>query len=1231
MKNLIITLVGFGLFSLSAVRSVPQTRSSDPVRPQGEKPKILYRNSYALLIGNSEYEDQSWRDLPGVKIDIPAVREALEKHTFKVEEAWNLTRREFLDRIDEFISAYGQNYENRLLIYYAGHGYTAVLSDSRKMGYLVMKDAPEMPPATEALRTSPSNLPQFRLRAISMDEINEKARAISSRHALFVFDSCFSGTVLYRDNIVTTPKEITSEELHPMRGFLTAGNELQSVQDDSPFRRSFVGGLAGEADANRDGLILISELLLFLRPDVDKKTRQKQTPVFGKLAPFDRGDMLFVLPDGKAQLYAKMPSTPSPAILEPELAKVETRPPPDDKVSASLDLTTALMVLDRALLAKDGSMQGQVEAIESLLARGYEFSNKDFSGILLRGARLPKGVFTKVRMHLADLSNADASGTNFSESGWRFANLDQAVFEKATLIDIYAPFVSAQKTNFKNANLSKTNFFCADLRGADFSNANLNGVSFAFADLRGAIFDGADLTGAYFEGAILDNATFTNAKVQNTDFSGAVADKFLLSPPQKVGACRHHPHTEWHVTIYDSGTRDSFAYTSIGLPTFAERSLPMCTSKPLDRFFNTAEDGIQYAIYVDGGALSKAGRRSLVSKRFFAYAGFLKSSLTIDRVLKGDDAERKSWDAYLRNAVQNRVTPVSNPYMNSDLMLLILLQAGELKENDVDWQEQAEVHHRFEERIAENRAGGFASYSMWPSIFPPGVTFDDLPADKGELYRAWTRARVSKAPRQVTAKFSVELKGNESKELLIVPLDDLGLGRKGQYSDASEIGVSNDQTIYVNATIEGPRQAPVIIPVWIFPETTKHLRLELPAKFKYHEDLQVEMDLKIDKFNRFREAATSGTRASLTVFIFVTPGKVRLLKAGQVVWSGSLTRDMAAIGKEEARAELSAWNQIKSNNALADFKSFLANFPRGANSTTARVRIEQLTWETLRASCDRAALENFLKEFPDGANAPSARAKIASLAPDPNATDLKPGSVRIATVLKNSPMCFAWIPPGSFIMGSAQKGSLHLSEHPQRRVMISEGFWMGQYEVLQNQYEEVTGTNPSYYDKTQPNLPVENVSWEDAKEFIRKLNELDKTFEYRLPSEAEWEYAARAGTTTAYAFGDTLPEDQVTRRHYPTVGKFAPNNWGLYDMHGNVAELTEDIYRENYEGIRTDGLPNLERAENDFGSVVRSVRGGSMESSAEYLQSASRSYAGESLRHFSIGFRIILKQKPRKN
>ncbi len=172
---------------------------------------------------------------------------------------------------------------------------------------------------------------------------------------------------------------------------------------------------------------------------------------------------------------------------------------------------------------------------------------------------------------------------------------------------------------------------------------------------------------------------------------------------------------------------------------------------------------------------------------------------------------------------------------------------------------------------------------------------------------------------------------------------------------------------------------------------------------------------------------------------------------------------------------------------------------------------------------------------------------------------------------------FVLIPAGEFNMGlpSNDPGRFD-DEGPLHHVKISKAFYMSKYEVTQKQWRDVMGNNPSEF--KGDNLPVEQVSWEDAQNFIKKLNDMEGTNKYRLPSEAEWEYAARAGTTTRYSFGNDESElgnyawyytNSNSRTH--EIGQKNPNPWGLYDMIGNVYEWVQDKYHDSYNGAPTDG------------------------------------------------------------
>ena len=218
------------------------------------------------------------------------------------------------------------------------------------------------------------------------------------------------------------------------------------------------------------------------------------------------------------------------------------------------------------------------------------------------------------------------------------------------------------------------------------------------------------------------------------------------------------------------------------------------------------------------------------------------------------------------------------------------------------------------------------------------------------------------------------------------------------------------------------------------------------------------------------------------------------------------------------------------------------------------------------------------------------------------------------------------IPAGTFMMGSPT-GSGSVDE-AQRRVTISKPFYMGIHQVTQAQYQAVMGSNPSTFrDREDSALrPVENVAWDDAVEFCEKLENLSEMTgrKVRLPTEAEWEYACRAGTTTAYAFGDALTEELANFTMVPhggtgtmPVGSFPENTWGLFDMHGNVWEWCADWYGPYPMGAATDPKGVLR-------GKYRVLRGGSWDDYSLICRSANRGMSGPGLWSNLVGFRIAL-------
>ncbi|MDR1396537.1 MAG: formylglycine-generating enzyme family protein [Desulfarculales bacterium] len=224
-------------------------------------------------------------------------------------------------------------------------------------------------------------------------------------------------------------------------------------------------------------------------------------------------------------------------------------------------------------------------------------------------------------------------------------------------------------------------------------------------------------------------------------------------------------------------------------------------------------------------------------------------------------------------------------------------------------------------------------------------------------------------------------------------------------------------------------------------------------------------------------------------------------------------------------------------------------------------------------------------------------------------------------------MEFVLIPAGEFLMGSdrGKDPNAEDNETPQHRVKFSKPFYLGKYEVTQGQWEAVMGSNPSKFKGR--NNPVEQVSWDDVQVFIKLLNQKEGHSRYRLPTEAEWEYAARAGSTSTYSFGDDAGqlgqyawygESYDSGSTHP-VGQKQPNAWGLYDMYGNVWEWVQDWYDEGYYSLSPSSDPR-----GPASGSFRVFRGGSWDYFARYCRSPLRGNNSPDFRYAGRGFRLAL-------
>lgn len=351
--------------------------------------------------------------------------------------------------------------------------------------------------------------------------------------------------------------------------------------------------------------------------------------------------------------------------------------------------------------------------------------------------------------------------------------------------------------------------------------------------------------------------------------------------------------------------------------------------------------------------------------------------------------------------------------------------------------------------------------------------------------------------------------------------------------------------------------------------------------------------------NKYRgeELRQSNKEARYKVTLMVSgPPGAKLEVMTQTAAEAEATMEKSVAGTPTLRQgvgsdpETAMWNLVKDTSHPADVRAFLQAYPNGKYGPAARLKLQQL-------------------QRPQG------------ILPAPEAPPFATPSGMPAPLSvwhSSIGMEFILMPAGAFMMGSDQGDP---DEKPAHKVIISQPFYLGKYEVTQEEWLAIMGTNPSHF-KGDLKRPVERVSWHMVQEFIRRLNAKEGENKYRLPTEAEWEYAARAGAKTRYSFGDdeTLLEQYAWYRKndggktHP-VGQLKPNAWGLYDMQGNVWEWVQDWRAPYLQGAMID--PQGAMAGN-----AKGYRGGGWGYSAQRCRVSDRSYDSPYYVYGTHGFRL---------
>jgi hypothetical protein len=318
-----------------------------------EEKIVLYEKSYALLVGVSRY-NAGWPQLESIPGEIDLVRDFFQEHGFEVTTVMDPDGATLRKSFKEFINAYGLEKENRLLFFFSGHGYTR---NNGKKGYLVPTDAPD--PGID--------LTGFLKKSLGMNQVLSWARDIESKHALFIFDSCFSGTIFKQKSQSPPPRHITRLTVEPVRQFITAGSAGEKVPANSIFTPALIDGLRfGLADLNKDGYVSGTELGLYLQAEVPQYT--EQNPQYGKINDYDlsRGDFIFM--------------TDSTLAKEPP-ARDNRAPANFSTLSVTTDPAGAELFIDGNLLGKTPLVLSRITPGDHVLKTGKPGYRTDYRQI----------------------------------------------------------------------------------------------------------------------------------------------------------------------------------------------------------------------------------------------------------------------------------------------------------------------------------------------------------------------------------------------------------------------------------------------------------------------------------------------------------------------------------------------------------------------------------------------------------------------------------------------------------------------------------------------------------------------------------------------------------------------------------------------------------------------------------------------------------------------------------
>jgi hypothetical protein len=449
------------LFCMACYVLLPDTASAErgivtiPIKDKNGTEVGMYDESHALVIGVSDYTG-GWPKLPGVEKDIILVKNVLEAKGFNVVLVRNPDSQEFENAFEVFIEKYGHKPNNRLLFYFAGHGHTIKPQyGGMSLGYIVPKEAPN--PNDE--------LNKFKRVAMSMQRIEEYAMSIDSKHALFVFDSCFSGSLFALSRAV--PEHISYKTAKPVRLFITSGSADEKVPDTSIFRQQFITALGGEGDLNGDGYMTGAELSDFVFKNVVNYSKGAQHPQYGKIRNpnLDKGDFVFRM----AQPESKETDLSDSSLIELERQRSAEEKELLERERRELE-QYKLLVMQRQKLETEranlASQKDQPESKSSSDRVNKQLKNKQLEETAEERIKVEQKLdeTEKLRIQLAKLGVSTTQGGNEIARDGSFI-----AYDDGTVLDTKTNLMWWSKSIEEAKGLSGAHYKSNTFRGAGYS------------------------------------------------------------------------------------------------------------------------------------------------------------------------------------------------------------------------------------------------------------------------------------------------------------------------------------------------------------------------------------------------------------------------------------------------------------------------------------------------------------------------------------------------------------------------------------------------------------------------------------------------------------------------------------------------------------------------------------------------------------------------------------------